>query len=60
MQLCRFKSGFDWAEALYNAIISDKGYDYNLSLSENAVQFGKEQAKLLGIRLRTRLSPDVY
>ena len=55
-----FKSGFDWAEALYNAIISDKGYDYNLSLSENAVQFGKEQAKLLGIRLRTRLSPDVY
>ena len=55
-----FKSGFDWGEALYNAIISDKGYDYNLSLSENAVQFGKEQAKLLGIRLRTRLSPDVY
>lgn len=55
-----FKSGFDWAEALYNAIISDKGYDYNLSLSENAVQFGKEQAKFLGIRLRTRLSPDVY
>lgn len=55
-----FKSGFDWAEALYNAIVSEYGYDYNLSLSEKAVQTGKEQAKLIGIRLRTLLSPDVY
>lgn len=55
-----FKPGFDWAEALYNAIVSEYGYDYNLSLSEKAVQTGKEQAKLIGIRLRTLLSPDVY
>ena len=55
-----FKSGFDWAEALYNAIINEHGYDYNLSLSEKAVQTGKEQANLIGIRLRTLLSPDVY
>lgn len=55
-----FKSGFDWAEALYNAIINEHGYDYNLSLSEKAVQTGKEQAKMIGIRLRTLLSPDVY
>lgn len=55
-----FKSGYDWAEALYNAIISEHGYDYNLSLSEKAVQTGKEQANQIGIRLRTLLSPDVY
>lgn len=55
-----FKSGFDWAEALYNAIINEHGYDYNLSLSEKAVQTGKEQANQIGIRLRTLLSPDVY
>ena len=55
-----FKFGFDWAEALYNAIINEHGYDYNLSLSEKAVQTGKEQANLIGIRLRTLLSRDVY
>ena len=55
-----FKSGFDWAEALYNAIVSERGNDYNLSLSEKAVQTGKEQAKLISIRLRTLLSPNVY
>lgn len=55
-----FKLGFDWAEALYNAIINEHDYDYNLSLSERAIQTGKEQAKLMGIRLRTLLSPDVY
>ena len=55
-----FKSGFDWGEALYNAIVSERGNDYNLSLSEKAVQTGKEQAKLISIRLRTLLSPDVY
>ena len=55
-----FKSGFDWAEALYNAIINEHGYDYNLSLSEKAIQTGKEQANLIGIRLRTLLSRDVY
>ena len=55
-----FKTGFDWAEALYNAIVSERGNDYNLSLSERAIQIGKEQAKLIGIRLRTLLSPDVY
>ena len=55
-----FKSGFDWAEALYNAIINEHDYDYNLNLSERAIQIGKEQAKLIGIRLRTLLSPDVY
>lgn len=55
-----FKSGFDWAEALYNAIINDLDYDYNLSLSEKAVVKGKEQANLIGIRLRTLLSSDVY
>lgn len=55
-----FKSGYDWAEALYNAIISEHSYDYNLSLSEKAVQTGKEQANQIGIRLRTLLSPDVY
>ena len=55
-----FKSGFDWAEALYNAIINEHGFDYNLSLSEKTVQTGKGQANLIGIRLRTLLSPDVY
>lgn len=55
-----FKSGFDWAEALYNAIINEHDYDYNLSLSEKAVQTGKEQTNQIGIRLRTLLSPDVY
>lgn len=55
-----FKSGFDWAEALYNAIVSERGNDYNLSLSEKAVQTGKEQAKLISIRQRTLLSPNVY
>ena len=55
-----FKSGFDWGEALYNAIVSERGNDYNLSLSEKAVQTGKEQAKLISIRLRTLLSPNVY
>ena len=55
-----FKPGFDWAEALYNAIVSEYGYDYNLNLSEKAVLTGKEHAKLMSIRLRTLLSPDVY
>lgn len=55
-----FKSGFDWGEALYNAIVSERGNDYNLSLSEKTVQTGKEQAKLISIRLRTLLSHDVY
>ena len=55
-----FKSGFDWAEALYSAIVNEHGYDYNLNLSERTIQTGKEQAKLMGIRLRTLLSPDVY
>ena len=55
-----FKTGFDWAEALYNAIVSERGNDYNLSLSEKTVQTGKEQAKLISIRLRTLLSPNVY
>lgn len=55
-----FKSGFDWGEAIYNAIVSERGNDYNLSLSEKTVQTGKEQAKLISIRLRTLLSPDVY
>ena len=56
-----FKSGFDWAEALYCAIINEHGdYDYNLNLSEKTIQTGREQAKLIGIRLRTLLSPNVY
>lgn len=55
-----FKPGFDWAEALYNAIINEYGYDCNLSLSEKTVTKGKEQANLIGIRLRTLLSSDVY
>ena len=55
-----FKSGFDWAEALYNAIINEHDCDYNLSLSEKTVTKGKEQANLIGIRLRTLLSTDVY
>ena len=55
-----FKSGFDWAEALYNAIINKDGYNYNLSLSENAIQTGREQAKLISIRLRKILSTDVF
>ena len=55
-----FKPGFDWAEALYNAIINEYGYDYNLSLSEKTVTKGKEQANLIGIRLRILLSTDVY
>ena len=55
-----FKSGFDWAEALYNAIVSEHDYDYNLNLSEKAIQTGKELAKLINIRLRTLLSPDAY
>ena len=55
-----FKPGFDWAEALYNAIINEYGYDYNLSLSEKTVTKGKEQANLICIRLRTLLSSDVY
>lgn len=54
-----FKPGFDWAEALYNAIISKDSYSYNLSLSENAIQAGRKQAKLISIRLRMLLSPDV-
>lgn len=55
-----FKPGFDWAEALYNAIVSEHDYDYNLNLSEKAIQTGKELAKLINIRLRTLLSPDAY
>ena len=55
-----FKTGFDWAEALYNAIINEHDCDYNLSLSEKTVTKGKEQANLIGIRLRTLLSTDVY
>ena len=55
-----FKPGFDWAEALYNAIVSEHDYDYNLNLSEKAIQTGKELAKLINIRLRTLLSPNVY
>ncbi len=55
-----FKPGFDWAEALYNAIVSEHDYDYNLNLSEKAIQTGKELAKLINIRLRTLLTPNVY
>ena len=56
-----FKFGFDWAEALYCAIINEHGdYDHNLNLSEKTIQTGREQAKLMGIRLRTLLSPNVY
>ena len=55
-----FKPGFDWAEALYNAIVSEHDYDYNLNLSEKAILTGKELAKLINIRLRTLLSPDAY
>ena len=56
-----FKFGFDWAEALYCAIINEHGdYDYNLNLSEKTIQTGRVQAKLIGIRLRTLLSPNVY
>ena len=55
-----FKPGFDWAEALYNAIVSEHDYDYNLNLSEKAIQTGKELAKLINIRLRTLISPNVY
>ena len=56
-----FKSGFDWAEALYSAIINEnEDYSYNLNLSEKAIQTGRKQAKLISIRLRTLLSPNVY
>lgn len=56
-----FKPGFDWAEALYYAIVNTHGdYDYNLNLSERAIQTGREQTKRISIRLRTLLSPDVY
>lgn len=55
-----FKSGFDWAEALYNAIINEHGYDYNLSLFEKIVQFEKKQARLIGIQLWALLSPNAY
>ena len=52
---------YNWAEALYCAIINEHGdYGYNLSLSEKTIQTGREQAKLMGIRLRTLLSPNVY
>ena len=56
-----FKFGFDWAEALYSAIINEHGdYSYNLNLSEQSVRLGKEQAKMMSIRLRTLLSSDMY
>ncbi len=55
-----FKTGFDWVEALYNAIINEGSQDYNMNVSEKAIQSGKKQAKLISIRLCTLLSPEVY
>ena len=49
--------GFDWAEALYNAIISED-FSYNTSISEEQIKRGRKHATDIKLRLLSIVNPN--
>lgn len=49
--------GYDWAEALCNAILSD-GLNYNINISEDQVKRGRRYATDIKLRLLSLVNPN--
>ena len=50
--------GFDWAEAIYNAIITKKNGG-NMSISKEQIQRGRELANIIKLRFLSAINPNI-
>ncbi|MCF0187824.1 MAG: hypothetical protein HUJ98_15205, partial [Bacteroidaceae bacterium] len=50
--------GFDWAEALYNAIVS-ADFNYNTSVSNDQIKRGRKYAAGIRLRLLSTVNPNI-
>ena len=50
--------GYDWAEAIYNAIIT-KDLDYNVSISEDQIKRCRKYATDIKLRLLSAINPNI-
>lgn len=55
---CNINKGFDWSEAIYNAIMS-KDYGYNTNISEDQIKRGRKYTKRIRLRLLSLVNPNL-
>ena len=55
---CNISKGFDWAEAVYNAIIPNND-DSNLNVSEKHIVRGRRYAREIRLRLQSAINPNI-
>lgn len=55
---CNINKGFDWAEAVYNAIIPNND-DSNLNVSEKHIVRGRRYARDIRLLLRSVINPNI-
>lgn len=53
-----FKKGYDWAEANFNAIMSEND-DGNISVSYDQTELGRKYAKDIRLRLISLFNPNI-
>ena len=51
--------GFDWAEAVYNAVMSDN-FDGNFDVSVDLIKRGRKCAKDIRLRFLSAINPNIY
>ena len=51
--------GFDWAEAVYNAVMSDN-FDGNIGVSVDLIKRGRKCAKDIRLRFLSAINPNIY
>lgn len=55
---CNISKGFDWAEAVYNAIMPNND-DSNLNVSEKHIVRGRRYAREIRLRLQSAINPNI-
>ncbi len=55
---CNISKGFDWAEAVYNAIMPNND-DSNLNVSEKHIVRGRKYARNIRVRLQSAINPNI-
>ena len=55
---CNISKGFDWAEAVYNAIMPNND-DSNLNVSEKHIVRGRKYARDIRLRLQSAINPNI-
>lgn len=55
---CNISKGFDWAEAVYNAIMPNND-DSNLNVSEKHIVRGRRYARDIRLRLLSAINPNI-